>query len=557
MRIVNYLFLFLPSLLIIVGCDNDVNIIDSIDNGIDIHINPQETISDSEFSDYYWYHNKKIFLKKNITKQYILYKDNIQDWEQKNNAQFAMDNTHDLDMACIIPLKKTSIQKESLKWGIIENVQTQKINLYQNQNILYCSPVYETSGGKEIGISHLFYVKLKSEADEDKLIDFASKYKVEILGKDKYLPLWYTLSCDKNSSGDVLEIVRSFYESGVFSTAEPDIMVNLSMSSKASLSYPNDTYFNKQWNLNGLYSINCIQAHQLTKGKNTRIAIIDQGIEQLHPDFDFKFGLIGYDLVNFTADSRNVVYGSHGTACAGIIKATANNNKGIVGVAPEAELISFCHPLQKNPNAIQQLANGLEVAAMNYDVISCSWGDESLTSTMIEDALHYYAFWWGRNGKGTVVVFSTGNDHTNVSFPANCNSNILTVGSINTVGERSSFSNFGTELDVVAPGEKIATTDLLGQYGYSTSEYCFEFEGTSAACPHVAAIASLILSANPDLKGSEVNDIIEKTARKIGDYNYSTVPGRPNGTWNEEMGYGLVDAYAAVQEAIKRKNNKQ
>ena len=73
--------------------------------------------------------------------------------------------------------------------------------------------------------------------------------------------------------------------------------------------------------------------------------------------------------------------------------------------------------------------------------------------------------------------------------------------------------------------------------------------GTSMACPQVAAIAALILSINPNLKAIEVNDIIEQTARKVGGYSYTTTSGRPNGTWNNYMGYGLVDATAAVKAA--------
>lgn len=72
--------------------------------------------------------------------------------------------------------------------------------------------------------------------------------------------------------------------------------------------------------------------------------------------------------------------------------------------------------------------------------------------------------------------------------------------------------------------------------------------GTSMATPHASAVAALMLSINPDLAGSEVVRIIESTAQKVGGYSYITTSGRPNGTWNNEMGYGLLNAFAAVSQ---------
>lgn len=74
------------------------------------------------------------------------------------------------------------------------------------------------------------------------------------------------------------------------------------------------------------------------------------------------------------------------------------------------------------------------------------------------------------------------------------------------------------------------------------------FNGTSAACPFVAGVAALVLSVNPNLTQKQVKDIIEQTAQKIRPdlYDYNTYATRPNGTWNIQIGYGLVDAYAAV-----------
>ncbi len=96
----------------------------------------------------------------------------------------------------------------------------------------------------------------------------------------------------------------------------------------------------------------------------------------------------------------------------------------------------------------------------------------------------------------------------------------------------------------MAPGTNIYTTTINNSYTSS-------FGGTSAACPHVAGIAALILSVNPDLTAKQVRDIIEQTAQKVRTdvYTYSNDGVHNNGLWNNEMGYGLVDAYAAVMKA--------
>lgn len=447
------------------GCSNDLLSIEesaSIQKSRSVII-----ITDSISNDYYWSGDRKVYLEKKLSKQYVTYlgenSNQIESFINTNGFKKQPNVFNQVNYSCITPLKSQTKNKPNIKWEIIEGTDVKAIGDYNSSQVLYNSPYYiDTTTGNEIGISHLFYVKLKSKESENILIKMAEKYNVEIIGYNEYMPLWYTLSCTNESHGKALEIANIFYESKLFETAEPDIMANWNFSSNLSSrsTFSNDTYYTSQWNLKGNYSINWESAYTLAKGDGVTVAVIDTGIELLHPDLDNITG--GYDTVEGTMDSGNRVYGPHGTACAGIIGATVNNGIGIAGIAPNISMYSICNPLVEGPNVIQQLANGLSVAGNSVDVISCSWGHNNLTSSLIRDAIYYNALLWGRNNKGAIVVFATGNESSSqISFPANCLEGIITVGSIGRNGTRSSFSNYGTELDVVAPGENIATTDLL------------------------------------------------------------------------------------------------
>ncbi len=140
------------------------------------------------------------------------------------------------------------------------------------------------------------------------------------------------------------------------------------------------------------------------------------------------------------------------------------------------------------------------------------------------------------------MVFAAGNsvkpnnpNSFGIVYPANSNDKIIVVGSIKSIGLRDYDSCFGTKLDVVAPGNNILTT--------SYNNTLINIRGTSFAAPHVAGIATLMLSVNPHTNVKQVSDIIEKTAQKLDNDTNTNTPNRPNGTWNNETGYGLVDAY--------------
>jgi subtilisin family serine protease len=445
--------------------------------------------------------------------------------------------------------------------------------------IIYNVPFFSNSQNEDIGLSHLFYVKLNKKEDLKILDELSLTHNVEIIGSNKFMPLWYTLSCTKRSTGNALTMANLFFETGLFSASEPDLMVD------DILQCVDDTFFNDQWNLNntGQYGgdpgvdIDICDAWEMTMGvNNVVVAVLDQGIEMNHPDL-LNMSPLSFDTESGTSPS--VVLGSHGTACAGIIGASADNNLGIAGVAPNCQLMSISNSMAGTPNSRQRRGDGINWAWQNgADVISNSWGS-GVQYQIIDDAIDN-ALINGRNGLGCVVVFASGNDNSSVNYPANSDSDIIAVGAMSMCGERKSpsscdgenwGSNYGSSLDLIAPGVLIPTTDRQGNNGYNpyipihilnggtlitndydNTDFTIWFNGTSSACPQVAGIAALMLSVNPSLTQDEIRDIIESTCTKIGNYGYSTVTGRTNGTWDDEMGYGLVKACEAVFEALIR-----
>ena len=450
-------------------------------------------------------------------------------------------------------------------WCITE-INEQDCNL---QNYVYKSSAYFTVRGDTVMLSHLLYVKLKKAEDIDLLESLADSLGFTIVGQNKFMRLWYTLSCTKHSVGNALQVANLLYESGLFAAAEPDFFGFM------EIDCVNDTHASSQWGLNNTgqdggiagIDIGYCQAKEISQGNaNIIVAIVDQGIELDHPDLGNIFPL-SYDTE--LGVSPSIVWGEHGTACAGIIGATSNNNLGIAGIAPLSPLMSISNSLLNFPGSYIKRADGINFAWQNgASIISNSWHCSTLSSIIdeaIDNSLHL-----GRGGKGCVIVFASGNDSDSiVSYPSRLDG-VLSVGAIDRCGSRagradsvpsscdpwtgySAGSNWGSRLSMVAPGTKIYTTDNQGDSGYNSlpyaqGNYYSGFCGTSAAAPHVAGVAALVLSVNPCLTREEVTFILESTCSKVRPdlYNYGNNPDHPNGTWNIEVGHGLVNAYEAL-----------
>lgn len=353
----------------------------------------------------------------------------------------------------------------------------------------------------------------------------------------------------------------------------------------------NDTHLARQWAVENTGSsrgtvdadMDVREAWRYTRGSGIVVAVIDEGVELSHPDLIANL-LPGYDATgNGSRGGANRSNNdSHGTACAGIIAAEANNRIGIRGIANEASILPVRIAYSKfDANANRRkwevndnwIANGIRWAAQNgANVLSNSWGGGSPSSTKtdaINDAVN----------QGIIVLFSSGNENKEVSYPANLD-NVIAVGASTMCDERKRSSsnsnlvggdvnpdpmgvscdrenrwgsNYGDALDIVAPGVEIYTTDLTGAAGSSFGDYNPWFNGTSSACPNAAGVVALILSANPSLSSNEVREILESTTDKISGYSYSTSPAHPNGSWDNEVGYGRVNALRAVESALAKK----
>lgn len=452
-------------------------------------------------------------------------------------------------------------------------------------SVLMTSPGFITADGQYMGLSNKFYVQLRQPSDYPRLVALAEAYNIEVLGKNRFMPLWFTLSCNKKSMLNPIDAANLFYESNLFDNAEPEFILHNLLNGKIT----DDTYYADQWYLNNAgqnggvvgIDINAEPAWSVTMGDGVGIAILDQGLQLNHPDLQANILGSGYDAQTFTAGS--IVRGDHGTAVAGIAGAV-QNTIGVSGVAPEAQLISISANI--NGSTYQMLASGINWAVQNgADIINNSWGGG--TPSPIFDAAITDALNDGRNNLGAIIVFSSGNNNSATSnYPANSNPLILNVGAIDRCGMRSGRTDiitegtpcdpwcatcnpgsaFGPTLDVVAGGSIISTTDRLSNLGYNpfntllgdyaNLDYTRFFGGTSAAAPQVAGVAALILSVNPNLTVQEVSKIIELTAQKVRSdvYTYATTTGRPNGTWNQFTGHGLVDACRAVHEAYVSTN---
>ncbi|MEM0514060.1 S8 family peptidase [Pseudoalteromonas sp. YIC-827] len=337
---------------------------------------------------------------------------------------------------------------------------------------------------------------------------------------------------------------------------------------------PNDPRYSDQWHYyEAAAGINAPAAWDFATGAGVTVAVLDTGYRP-HADLNANI-LPGYDMISdtfvandgggrdsnaqdpgdaITANECGYTHGAqgsswHGTHVAGTVAAVANNGEGVTGVAYDAKVVPV-RVLGKCGGLTSDIADaivwasggsvsGVPANANPADVINMSLGGQGSCSSTTQNAINQ------ARANGTAIVIAAGNDNDNSANynPGNC-SGVINVASVGRNGGRAYYSNYGSNIDVAAPGgaqsyandsEGILSTHNSGSTSPSSDSYHYS-QGTSMAAPHVAGVAALIKQAKPTATPDEIESILKSTTKGF------------SASCNN-CGTGIVDAAAAVAQA--------
>ncbi len=353
--------------------------------------------------------------------------------------------------------------------------------------------------------------------------------------------------------------------------ARPDVRYAHPNYILSSFLEPNDELYPDQWHYP---AINLPQAWDITTGSSsTVVAIVDSGILfeagntlNVHPDLVGKV-LPGYDFISdpqvaLDGDGRDPnpfdpgdnpggQSSYHGSHVAGTVAAATNNGTGVAGVDWQAQLLPIRVLGLNGGGSLLDVLEGMIWAAGKSvpdvpnnpnpaHVINMSLGGSGscfpAMQSFIDEAL----------ATGAIIVVAAGNENQNAAnvSPASC-SGVITVGATGPSGTRAPYSNYGSRIDVMAPGGDMSVTASDGVYSlmYNNAEAKMSYDflqGTSMAAPHVAGVVSLMKAVKPDLTAQEALSALRATARPLTAQQCN----RPSGS---ECGAGLIDVFAALQ----------
>jgi thermitase len=312
------------------------------------------------------------------------------------------------------------------------------------------------------------------------------------------------------TAGAEQAVAKAFANRPEVEFAEPDGLVEPDR-------VPNDPNFPNQWHLARIGGPTAWDS--ITGSSSVTIAILDTGVDATHPDLGAKM-VPGWNMWDNNSNTSDV-YG-HGTAVAGTTAAAADNLDGVASVAWNCRIMPVRISDTNGTASYSTVANGLTWAADHGARVANLSYMMTNVSTVTTAAKYFQS-------KGGVVTMSAGNYSTFDS--TSDNPYVLTVSATDGSDNLSYYSNTGNNIDLAAPGDSILTTNAGGGYGW--------WSGTSFSAPIVAGVAALVLSANPNLSGPQVQDILKKSADDLS-----------SPSWDATYGWGRVNAASAVAMAL-------
>ena len=367
----------------------------------------------------------------------------------------------------------------------------------------------------------------------------------------------YVLEMDPGSRQNLQRILNDLKADPNVEFAEEEKVISVSLT-------PNDPYFSTSgsWgqgyeDLWGIKKVGAPTAWDTTAGAGVIVAVVDTGIDYNHPDIaaniwtnakeiagngidddgngyadDVRgWDFIGSDYTNPTQGNDPIDHHGHGTHVAGTIAAVGSNGIGVIGVAWQAKVMIVKGLDDSGTGLESTLANSITYAANNgADVISNSWAGQG-TSQTIADAVDY------AYNLGAAVVAAAGNnaDDARNYFPANL-PEVITVAAADHYDLIAYFSNFGSKIDVAAPGVDILSLRAADTFlGSPINDEYTRADGTSMATPHVSGVAALLLSEHPEYSNEDVRQAIRTSATDLGALGFDS-----------SFGYGNLNASAAV-----------
>ncbi len=467
-----------------------------------------------------------------------------------------------------------------------------------SSKISYHAPLFSVNG-QTVGVTPEVVVRVTGETSREALESLCGTMGLQLLRPMPFTTREYVLEALGSDAGAVFAAVRTLNEKEFIEWAWPNLILyrdpepvevfggSLSASTAEpttdvtdsdTFMEPNDPFFPDQWHLHNTgqtggtpgADINALAAWEITTGDpNIVVAVIDTGVDMNHPDLVAAL-VPGYDFWDDDDWPQPLPTpgDAHGTMCAGMIGAQGDNGIGVVGVAWNCKIMPIrIDAWGDTPSDEAAIATALRWAAVNgADIISNSWGflvPLPIIHSAIKDISQSEGE-MGRDGKGCTVVSAGGNEGIGSFYWPASYPEVITVGGTNVWDERVSYSNYGPELDIVAPSGSepfseeaiprlIWTTDISGPLGWNAYpgggsyfpypfghiyDYGINF-GTSFAVPQVAGVAALILSIEPDLTNEEVRYFLTRSAKDLGD------PGK-----DDYYGWGRLDARAALDMVL-------